>query len=238
LGPHAIRATRRAVVAAVAEALRRRETMYDGEIPDWPAMTANSLNDVTVRSSPPTRMRTDDVKATFVSGGAPPVPEAEGAPAEAPGAEGAPEPPLPPEPPGMHEARLEHRLEYALAYAEQVLTPVKAVKLREQPGIIVPMFVYDELTAAAIVAQFESIEVGYAAAVEEAVRHVASMVEAIDEPPIELIVALPVVLELPVDEVVVVVVPLLPVVVVVVDMPVEPPVSEDMHEARLVHIDE
>ena len=46
---------------------------------------------------------------------------------------------------------------------------------------------------------------------------------------------LPVVLELPVDEVVVVVVPLLPVVVVVVDTPVEPPVAEGMHEERLEH---
>ena len=151
---------------------------------------------------------------------------------ETEGPRGAPEPPVIEE---AHEARLEHRLEYALAYAEQVLTPVKAVKLREQPGIIVPMFVYDELTAAAIVAQVESIEVGYAAAAEEAVRHDAAMVEAIDEPPIELIVALPVVLELLVDEVVVVVVPLLPVVVVVVDMPVEPPVAEGMHEERLEH---
>ena len=67
-----------------------------------------------------------------------------------------------------------------------------------------------------------------------AVLHAAAA-EAIDEPPIELIVALPVVLELPVDEVVVVVVPLLPVVVVVVDMPVEPPVAEGMHEERLEH---
>jgi hypothetical protein len=208
--------------------------MYDGEIPDWPAMTANSLNDVTVRSSPPTRNLTDDVKATFVSGGAPPVPPV---PVVAPGAEGAPEPPPPPETPETHEARPEHKLEYALAYAEQVLTPLKAVKLRVQPGIVVPIFAYDELTAAAIVAQVESIEVGYAAAAEEAVRHDAAMVEAIDEPPIELIVALPVVLELLVDEVVVVVVPLLPVVVVVVDMPVEPPPTdtEEAHEARPEH---
>lgn len=74
-----------------------------------------------------------------------------------------------------HEPRLEQRPAYALAKAEQVVTPLKAVKLRVQPGIEVATDAYDALTEVAVVAQTESYEAGYAAAADAADWQEASM---------------------------------------------------------------
>ena len=38
-------------------------------------------------------------------------------------------------PPMVHEVRLEHRAEYAVEKAEQVVTPLKAFRFRLHPGI-------------------------------------------------------------------------------------------------------
>ena len=79
LDPHAIKATSREVEAAADVALRRRETMYDGEMPDWPAMTANSLKDETRTEAPRERIVKDESKLMLVRGIAPvPLPGLEG----------------------------------------------------------------------------------------------------------------------------------------------------------------